>query len=56
MAEEFETGPDGYPRYYNDCPFCQREKEHGNTFFPPHNPSTYCLSGKRPHCTCNYCF
>lgn len=56
MAEEFDTGPDGYPRYYHDCQFCQREKENGNTFFPPHNASTYCLSGKRSHCTCDICF
>ena len=38
------------------CKFCDDMKRKGETFFPPHEPSMYCESGKRPHCTCDRCF
>jgi hypothetical protein len=36
------------------CEFCDREA--GNEFHPPHDASSGCASGKRPHCTCDTCF
>ena len=39
-----------------DCKTCETEREKGNSFFPPHDASPRCESGKRPHCTCNVCF
>ena len=43
-------------RYYTDCAYCQREKERNSTFFPRHQASERCRSGKRNHCTCDTCF
>lgn len=45
-----------YRRYHDGCPFCEREKAAGNTFFPPHNASKRCRSGGHNHCTCDTCF
>ncbi len=36
------------------CPSCAREVKGG--FFPPHDASSRCESGKRSHCTCDTCF
>ncbi len=38
-----------------DCVECADIKKQGG-FGPPHKPSTYCESGKKPHCTCDACF
>lgn len=42
--------------YYSGCRTCERELRTGYTFFPPHQPSYACQSGKRPHCSCDGCF
>jgi len=42
--------PEGY------CPTCDRERERGNDFHPPHDASRYCESGHRNHCSCEVCF
>lgn len=38
------------------CKTCDAERQRNNTFFPPHDASPRCESGKRPHCTCDACF
>ena len=38
------------------CRFCDDMKRKGETFFPPHEPSDRCESGKHAHCTCDRCF
>jgi hypothetical protein len=35
-----------------ECPSCDRDGKVG----PSHDPSPYCESGSRPHCTCDLCF
>lgn len=42
--------------YVLGCPTCEREKAAGNAFFPRHEASRRCESGKRPHCSCDTCF
>ena len=42
--------------YYDGCKFCDDRKAEGCTFFPPHNASPQCESGRRNHCTCDTCF
>ena len=42
--------------YWDGCAYCEREKANGCTFFPPHNASARCRSGRRAHCTCDTCF
>lgn len=37
-----------------ECRYCDENR--GISFTPPHDPSPYCESGKRPHCTCDTCF
>lgn len=39
-----------------DCSFCKEQMNNNNNFFPPHDPSPGCESGKREHCTCDTCF
>jgi hypothetical protein len=41
-----------------DCPGCEEFYAHPdfNPFAPRHRNSSYCESGKRPHCTCDACF
>ena len=39
-----------------ECQSCDREREAGTSFHPSHDASSYCESGKRPHCTCDACF
>lgn len=39
-----------------ECAYCDRERAAGNTFFPSHDASEGCQSGKHPHCTCDTCF
>lgn len=36
----------------DDCTVCQKAEG----VFPPHDPSQYCKSGSRKHCTCEVCF
>lgn len=45
-----------HPRYYLHCRICVKYKEKGSIFFPVHDPSPHCESGKFPHCTCDWCF
>lgn len=45
-----------YTRYYIGCITCEREMETGNSFFPSHNESSRCESGKHNHCSCDSCF
>lgn len=49
-VESGQMAPEG------ECKFCDDMRAKGTTFFPRHKPSSYCLSGKRPHCTCDWCF
>lgn len=42
--------------YHDGCAYCDREKAAGTTFFPHHNASASCRSGRRNHCTCDTCF
>lgn len=42
--------------YFDGCAYCDREKANGETNFPPHDASSGCESGKRPHCTCDNCW
>lgn len=44
------------PLYVEGCAYCDREKERGNTFFPPHHALPSCQSGGHNHCTCDGCF
>jgi len=37
-----------------ECRYCDENR--GVPFTPYHDPSPYCESGKRPHCTCDICF
>lgn len=39
-----------------ECAYCDREREAGNSFFPPHDASQHCESGKHAHCSCDTCF
>lgn len=39
-----------------ECAYCDEERAAGNSFFPPHDPSPNCRSGKHKHCTCDICF
>lgn len=39
-----------------ECSYCDREREAGNSFHPPHDASPRCRSGKRNHCSCDTCF
>lgn len=39
-----------------DCPVCQKRIETGNFIGPGHNPSQFCRSGKRNHCSCSTCY
>ena len=39
-----------------ECAQCDRIHERGEDFFPRHDPSPRCRSGKVPHCTCDTCF
>lgn len=39
-----------------ECAYCDRERTAGNNFFPSHDASDRCESGKHPHCTCDTCF
>lgn len=34
------------------CPSCKNTDDRG----PSHEPSRNCMSGKRPHCSCDTCF
>jgi hypothetical protein len=37
-----------------ECAYCDEHRE--DTMMPPHDPSRFCESGKRNHCTCDVCF
>lgn len=39
-----------------ECTFCQKLIAEGTTFAPPHDASDGCESGKREHCSCDFCF
>jgi len=38
------------------CAYCDSERKNRNEFYPPHDASHGCHSGKRPHCTCDNCW
>ena len=38
------------------CAECKRRIETGNYAGPGHEPSGLCRSGKRPHCSCDFCY
>ena len=40
----------------DECAYCDREREAGNTFHPSHDASDRCCSGKHVHCSCDTCF
>jgi hypothetical protein len=39
-----------------ECSYCDAERARGNTFFPSHDASPRCQSGRHNHCTCDTCF
>lgn len=58
MKKEKEILGQPKRRIYFDekCSFCVEQENKGNTFFPPHQASENCESGKYDHCTCDTCF
>lgn len=44
---------ENYKSIKEDCNQCIENK---GKFYPDHEASPYCESGKRPHCTCDRCF
>lgn len=40
--------------WHPKCSYCRKEKPNG--FFPSHDPSDRCKSGKHNHCSCECCF
>jgi hypothetical protein len=44
----------GKTKWRSDCGYCQHEME--SDFFPYHDASNFCESGKHNHCTCDTCF
>jgi hypothetical protein len=38
------------------CSYCDRERDAGISYHPPHDASEHCKSGKHPHCSCDICF
>lgn len=43
-------------RPLGECAECDRYRAEGISMFPSHTPSSFCESGKHPHCTCDMCF
>jgi len=43
-------------QFADECEYCREKKKEGQLFFPLHDPSPRCESGKKPHCTCDTCF
>ena len=41
-------------QWVKDCAYCAEHKP--SDFFPAHDASNNCESGKRDHCTCDTCF
>lgn len=41
---------------FPDCITCQRRIESGKFYGPAHTPSQFCRSGKREHCSCDFCY
>ena len=39
-----------------ECKYCDKCRERGDTFFPPHDASLNCRSGCHSHCSCGTCF
>lgn len=39
-----------------ECAYCDSERAKGGEFFPAHQASDGCQSGKSSHCTCDTCF
>lgn len=39
-----------------ECQLCRTIYFESKSPAPNHEPSRYCESGKRPHCTCDTCF
>ncbi len=39
-----------------ECWYCDKLREDGVSFFPWHDASMNCQSGRRAHCTCDTCF
>lgn len=39
-----------------ECKYCDELRERGERHFPAHDASHGCKSGRRPHCTCEYCW
>lgn len=38
------------------CAYCDRMRAEKVSFFPDHDASQRCMSGKRSHCSCDTCF
>lgn len=45
--------PETPPERVLTCEVCKDPTQHNG---PSHDPSPNCLSGKRPHCSCDTCF
>lgn len=59
MTEPKVTPPRRFRRSKLDawqCVYCDRERQAGNDFHPPHDASLNCESGKHNHCSCDTCF
>lgn len=57
-AQEYldQHGIDIHKPAHPDCAECLKYAEEKISFHPRHEPSRYCESGKRPHCTCPICW
>ena len=56
VLDKLGMTPGKYPPENPDCAECRKYSEEKITFHPRHTPSSYCESGKRPHCTCPICW
>lgn len=39
-----------------ECKICDAHRQRLTEMCPSHDASHHCESGKRPHCTCDWCF
>jgi hypothetical protein len=39
-----------------ECAYCDRMRAQDEKFFPRHDASCNCQSGRHEHCTCDTCF
>lgn len=54
ITTHYDVKPKIRRQHVENCVFCAKFK--ATDFFPPHDASDRCESGKRNHCTCDTCF